>query len=442
MIAYSGGLDSHVLLHLCAACRTIYPEFEFSAAHVNHGLHADADHWGKHCSEICQSLGVSLSSLIVDAYPQKGRSPEEVARTARYSALSPLVTDNTVLLTAQHLDDQAETILLQMLRGSGLSGLSGMAESASFGQGVLFRPLLAYPRVELLDYATSNHLHWIEDPSNVDESYARNYLRQRVMPLLRQRWPSASKTIARSGRHCAEARSIQDLFIDQRLDSKNLPISNCLRISALQRLAKPVQIAMLRRWIGRNGRRNPSHKIMNRIIDEMLPAAADRNPYVTWGATDLRRYQGAFYLMPKLKVFDSTQVLHWDGIERLGLPCGNGWLSADNGAENGISGSAWRDGQIQIQFYRGGELCSLPGRSGRQRLKKLFQQHTVPPWVRSRIPLIYIDGKLAAVGDLWVCRPFEESGAGAVRLSWQGHELAWKIIGSTANRVTNRFSNE
>ena len=442
LIAYSGGLDSHALLHLCVACKTIDPELKFSVAHVNHGLHADADYWEKHCSEVCQSLGLSLTRLRVDASPGTGQSPEEAARIARYSALSSLVTDNTVLLTAQHLDDQAETVILQMLRGSGLSGLSGMAQSTSFGQGLLFRPFLACPRVALSDYATANQLHWIEDPSNIDESYARNYLRQRIMPLLRQRWPAASKTIARSGQHCAEANLIQNLFIDEKLDLKNRAVSKCLQISELQGLARPVQVAVLRRWIGDHGCRNPPHKIMDRIMQEMLPAATDKNPYVTWGETDLRRYRGAFYLMPKLQDFDSTQVLNWDGVDPLELPCGNGWLSVDHGAGIGISGSAWQNGQIRIQFYRGGEICSLPGRSTRQRLKKLFQQHTVPPWVRRRMPLIYIDGELAAVGDLCVCRPFDELGAAGVRLHWQGYDLAWKTTGATANRMTGRFSNE
>jgi len=428
LIAYSGGLDSQVLLHLCSAYRFIDPKFEFEVVHVNHGLQRDADHWARDCADKCRSLGLPMQVLKVDAIPGKGQSPEEAARIARYNALKSIVCNKTVLLTAQHCDDQAETVLLQLLRGGGLAGLSGMPAQAAFGQGILYRPLLFYPREVLAGYAKRNQLDWIEDPSNLNDSFDRNFLRRQVIPLLRSRWPAMSKTIARSGRHCAVAQSVLDPIIEDRLESVRHPTRNCLQISELLRSDKTIQCLLLRHWITKSGRRNPSDVILNRIIEEVLPAEVDKCPFVAWKDAEVRRYRNEIFLMAPIANFDQSQVICWDGLQPLGLSSGNGCLEVTTAASSGISAVIWRDSKIEVRFYRGGESCLLSGRSGHHRLKKLFQEYGVPPWVRKRMPLIYIDGNLAAVGDLLICEPFtNKSERGSIRLRWFGHGLAWGI---------------
>ena len=435
LIAYSGGLDSQVLLHLCSACKLIDPKFEFAVVHVNHGLQRDADSWARDCADKCRSLGLPMQVLTVNAAPGKGQSPEEAARIARYDALKSLVCDNTVLLTAQHRDDQAETILLQLLRGGGLAGLSGMPALTSFGQGMLYRPLLFYPRDVLERYAKRYKLDWIEDPSNLDESFDRNFLRRQVIPMLRSRWPAMSKTIARSGKHCAEAQSVLDATIQDWLESVVHPSRNSLQISELLRSDKTIQRLLLRHWIKGRGYRNPSDVILNRIIEEVLPAAADKCPCVAWKEAEVRRYRNELFLTAPIDNFDQAQVLFWDGLQPLALSSGNGCLEAISDASSGIPVVVWNDSTIEVRFYQGGESCLLPGRSGHHRLKKLFQEYGVPPWVRKRIPLVYIDGNLAAVGDLFACEPFTKKGEhGSIRLRWFGHGLGWeKVIDKESN---------
>ncbi len=426
LIAYSGGLDSQVLLHLCSACKFIDPKIEFSVVHVNHGLQRDAANWARDCADNCRSLGLPMRVLKVDAIPAKGQSPEEAARLARYNALKSLVYDETVVLTAQHRDDQAETVLLQLLRGGGLAGLSGMPVQALFGRGVLYRPLLSYSQEALAGYANRHKLDWIEDPSNSDESFDRNFLRRQVIPLLRSRWPAMSKTIARSGRHCAEARSVLDSIIDARLESVLNVNRNTLKISELLRSDKIIQRLLLRNWILRLGYRNPSDVILSRIVEEVLPVAADKCPCVRWKEAEIRRYRNELYLIAPMDSFDQGQLIFWDGVQPLALSPGNGFLEVITDTSSGISAVVWSDRKIEVRFYQGGESCLLPGRSGHHRLKKLFQQYGVPPWVRQRMPLIYIDGILAAVGDLLVCEPFSNAGGhGSIRLRWSGHALGW-----------------
>ena len=202
-VAYSGGVDSHVLLHFCASIKLL--KDKITAVYVHHGLQAEAESWAKHCEKTAEGLGVDFLVLRVNAYAKSGESPEEAARNARYAALKSLMDADDMLLLAQHREDQLETVLLQLFRGSGLRGLSGMPERMAFGQGVMLRPLLNIPKQAINDYAQAHQLSWVEDPSNQSNDYDRNFLRNAVVPLLKQRWPAIDKTVSRSAKHCADA---------------------------------------------------------------------------------------------------------------------------------------------------------------------------------------------------------------------------------------------
>lgn len=404
-IAYSGGLDSHVLLDLCASIRQ-QTGWEFHAVHVHHGLLPQAEAWTAHCEAVCRDLDLPCLILRVDAKAKPGESPEEAARLARYGALREHLQPGEIILTAQHQDDQAETLLLQLLRGAGLAGLAAMGEISPLEPGWLLRPLLGFSRQELREYALARGLNWIEDPSNQDSAYDRNFLRNQVIPLLSQRWPGLNKALARTATHCAEAQQqLNDLAADLCATALN-DDGQTLSVTRLQQFKPADQRLVLREWMRVGGFRRPSQAVIERILREVLPARIDKTPLVAWREGEVRRYRDGLYLLPPSQPLDSSQVLAWDGQASLILPQGNGRLTASIRPAPGIALDCWQSKAIAIRFRQGGESCRLPGRTGTHELKKLFQEKGIPPWLRDRAPLIYLDGELAAVAGWWVCEPF------------------------------------
>ncbi|MGX2039689.1 tRNA lysidine(34) synthetase TilS [Methylocaldum sp. MU1018] len=401
-IGYSGGLDSQVLLHLCAGLKARHPDFEFTAAHVHHGLQASADEWAEFCEATCRTLGIPFRLLSVDAAAKPGESPEEAARNARYDALRALLSESEVLLTAQHRDDQAETVLLQLLRGAGIAGLAAMPERTALGPGFLLRPLLSFSRRQLREYAQAHGLTWIEDPSNRDLSYDRNFIRHEVLPLLEKRWPASRDSLARTARHCAEAQALLNSLAEDLLKSVIHPERNTLILDRLRDCAEPDRRLILREWLRSGGFRMPSTRILERASKETLNARPDRNPTIRWSEGEIRRYRGELFLMPAAPPFHPHEIIPWDGAATLHLPDGNGELGATPEKRQGISLAAWRSGKITVRYRQGGESLRLPGREGSHDLKKLFQEAGIPPWIRERTPLIYIDDELATVAGWWV----------------------------------------
>lgn len=417
-VAYSGGVDSHVLLHALASLRPL-PGMEVGAVHVNHGLQADAGHWQAHCLEVCRGLDIPCIALQVDGRAAAGESPEAAARQARYRALRAWLPPGHCLLTAQHLDDQAETLLLQLLRGSGVRGLAAMPSLVAFGEGHLLRPLLGFPRASLLAYARQHGLQWIEDPSNTDTGLDRNYLRHHILPVLRERWPAMSETLARSAGHCAEAA---DLLADlgtrdiTALAQDNL---ETLSVAGLQQLPPARRRNALRHWMTLRGGTAPSTAVLSRVNNDILGGRADAEPCVRFGRHELRRYRDRLYLLPLSPEPPTDQVLEWDIDRALAVPDAGGVLTASRACGRGIRRSAVRR-SVQVSFRRGGERCRPAGRRHHHALKKLLQEAGVPPWERRRLPLIYVEGRLAAVSGLWVCEPFSAAPdeAGLV-IHWQ-----------------------
>ena len=404
LIALSGGCDSTVLLQVMAALRADYIP-ELIAVHVNHGLQDDASIWAEHCEVACRSLNVPLIQLDLGLRIAKGESVEAVARHARYQAIKKQMVDGDMLLTAHHQDDQAETVLLQLLRGSGPSGLAAMPQWTTFGCGFHARPLLGFSREQLHGYASAEELSWIDDTSNRDTRYDRNFLRQEVLPALVRRWPAMARTLSRSASHCAEAQRLIDEMAMADLEGMQDEGEGALLVEELSKLPAPRRRAVLRAWIRAQGFQVPDTARLDRLQDEMLNAASDRAPMIYWPGVEVRRYQGRLFLMNPLPRHDPERVFEWDGQSPLELPSSLGTLNTDTGI-GGIDPDKWSEGHIQVRFRCGGERCRLVGRGHSHGLKKLLQEQGLPPWQRDRLPLIYIDDQLAAVGDLWVCQPF------------------------------------
>jgi tRNA(Ile)-lysidine synthase len=404
-VAYSGGVDSHVLLHALASIRASLG-CRIGAVHVNHGLHEHAAEWETHCREVSRTLAVPFVSLRVDARAAAGESPEAAARAARYAALQDWLAPGDCLLTAQHQDDQAETLLLQLLRGSGVKGLAAMPVRADFGAGQLRRPLLDCARQALLAYARENDLDWIDDPSNQDTGLDRNFLRHRVVPELRERWPALSATLARSARHCAEATRALAQLAELDLAAVAGETARALQVSGLQRLSMERRRNALRHWCMRQCGSTPSTAVVERMLTDVLAGRVDAEPCVRWGDHELRRYRDQVYLLGQAPLELPAGMLDWPLPRPLVLPGDGGTLSVTTETGGGIRAAAVAGNLLQVGFRHGGERCRPGGRRHHHALKKLFQEHGVLPWERSRIPLIYIGNELAAVAGLWVCEPF------------------------------------
>ena len=401
-IGYSGGVDSHVLLHLCASI-TLLKE-KITAVYVHHGLQAEAESWAKHCEKTAKSLGVDFIVLRVNAIANQGESPEEAARNARYAALKSLIGVDDVLLVAQHRDDQLETVLLQLFRGSGLRGLSAMPESMAFGKGVMLRPLLNVSKLAIDDYARVHRLSWVEDPTNLSHDYDRNFLRNAVLPLLKQRWPACDKTVARSAGHCADAQVLISTLAEELFHQVFNAADQTLCISRLKLYDSIKQPLVIRQWFQTLRLKMPTQAFVERLQSEVLSARADSDPVLSGQGYCARRYRDKLYCLKQVAP-DTLRDCIW--------PTGQASITVSEHqtlscvpSSMGISRVQWQNATVMIKARRGGEKMRLHGREGHHALKQLFQEAGIPPWERTEIPLVYLDDKLAAVGDLWISADF------------------------------------
>jgi len=402
-IAYSGGLDSTVLLHLCAGLKIPGVDRLFKAIHVHHGLHPLADTWVAHCEDECRTLGIELHIHHVDAQAAPGQSPEEAARKARYRAIQHQIEPGDTVLLAQHQDDQAETLLLQLFRGAGLAGLAAMPVHALLVPGYVLRPLLYVSRSTLREFAKTQGLNWVEDSSNLDPGFQRNFLRNTILPELQTHWPGLARALSRTARHCAEAVELLDSSAAKLLKDARRPADNALNTNVLSNLVPGEQKLLIRAWLKDSEYRMSSAAVLDRILEHCLGADPDRNPIVRWTEGEVRRYREHLFLLPPLPRFLATTEVSWPKEEeRLVLPGGNGELITETVPDGGIPLIRWQASIRTIRYRQGGEKIRLPGRAGTHQLRKLFQEAGIPPWIRERIPLIYLDDQLAAVGGYWL----------------------------------------
>jgi tRNA(Ile)-lysidine synthase len=401
VVGYSGGADSSVLLHALAHNAAARAR-GLRAMHVDHGLHEDSAAWSEHCRAAAAGFGIPLDVVRVEVERDRGTGLEDAARSARTAAFERLLRPGEILTLAHHRDDQAETVLLKLLRGAGPEGLGGMRELRTFAQGHLWRPLLDLPRSVLLDYARRHDLHWLDDPSNTDTTLRRNFLRNDILPRLETRWPGADIALAHSA---AWARNAAD-FIDaeahkalarlQGLDPATLVWRDWLALP--DALRDPV----LRLWLRDLSLDEPAHFHVAELERQLREANDDRLPCVRFAQTELRRYRDLVYALRPLPPLPDHWQAAWNGDAALPLPAG-GTLA--------LSPPRRLDSPLSVRYRQGGERIKPAGSAHTRDLRLLFQETGVPPWLRDRIPLIFLDGELIAVGDLFV------SDAGAALVS-------------------------
>ena len=408
-VAFSGGLDSHVLLHALSCLAADYP-FSLHAIHINHSLHPESSEWANHCQAVCDDLGMPLIVKTITVNADKGGSLEAAARDARYTALAEALPENGICITAQHINDQTETILLQLLRGAGVHGLAAMPASKNFAQGRLLRPLLGHSRESLNDYARSHQLVWVEDPSNRDHQFDRNFLRHEILPVLRQRWPGLDKSLSRSAGHAASAATMLDEIAQSDLLHCQVtcnhffpPAITSLRVDLLTGLSTIHQKNALRYWTRMHGLSVPGDERLQTLI-RLLEESPEKGE-ILWPAGAFRLYNNILWLCdcPGL----STPIdkgLDWnpDSPQQVDQPKLE--LKATKLAGEGIALSTVGASLLRVSFRQGGEIYRMPGKYGSKTLKKLMQDLAVPPWLRASLPLIYLDDELIAVSSLW-CNP-------------------------------------
>lgn len=414
-VAFSGGLDSCVLLHaLCHLRESL--GLSLHAVHVDHGLHPDSSGWARRARQTCDRLKIPCAVERVQVTHVREHGLEDAARRARYACLSRHVSQGEVLLTAHQADDQAETVLLQLLRGTGVHGLAAMPAMTAFHAGRLARPLLGFTRGQLAAYARREKLEWIDDTSNNDPRFSRNYLRHQVFPLLEAHWPEVSRRIARLAGMAAEAAELLDNLAESDWSVCRGAQEARLSVGALRGLPTPRQRNLVRYWLRRQGFLAPTAMHLDQVLTQVMRDPRSNRAVIRWAGIEVCRYRDELIALRPRGATDSGWRIHWNLTDPLEIP-GVGFLRAEKSQGDGLS--CERVGQLPIivGLRQGGEICRLPGRAHHHKLKKLLQEAGIPPWERNRLPLVYVNGELAAIGDRWVCEPYAA----------RANEPGWKL---------------
>ncbi len=420
-VAFSGGVDSTVLAHALSKQRRRLRRLRL--VHVDHGLQAASGEWSRQCARVARAWRVPFVGLRANIERARGISPEAAARDARYALLAAAMEPGEVLVTAQHRDDQVETLLLQLLRGAGVSGLAAMPAIAPFGPGCIVRPLLDVSRAELEAYARAHGLAWLDDPSNLELRFARNFLRHRVLPVIREQWPGADRALARSAAHMAEAREL--LGTVAAADLASAADGDALNAAALRRLPLARRRNALRAFIARAGVELPETARLQEISRAMLDARADAQPEVRWNGAVMRRRLGRVELSHQMPAAqqDREQNWNWRRQARLQLGSDGAQLQLIDDAAGPID-LALLPARLIVRTRRGGERLR-PSRGARlQDLKKLLQAGRVPAEQRARMPLVFDGERLIAAGDRWVDASVRATAASARRARLRWHHAA------------------
>ena len=395
-------MDSVVLLHLLHKLASRFT-WQLSAVHVHHGISQHADEWAKFCVELCARHHILLHVEHVDIAPLRAaHGIEAAARKLRHAAFATQPCDFVAL--AHHADDQAETLLLQLLRGAGVRGASAMpvlslskrpllAQRAGLPE--LLRPLLHCSRQEILDYAATHDLQWIEDESNSDDNYPRNFLRHRVLPLLSEKFPAYRATLTRSAQHFAEASSLLDELAQQ--DAAQAIEGETLAVAALKVLSPPRAKNLLRYFLHGLNAPMPQAVQLDDMLQQLCHARKDAAVCITYGNWQVRRYQGRVYALRAMGNFDRNFRLPWQGETELVWPALNMRLKFDQSAGGGLSLAKLRRARVTLRPRQGGETLRPHLHAATRTLKNLLQEHHIPPWQRDRLPLLYCGDELVCV---------------------------------------------
>ncbi len=400
LVGLSGGIDSVVLLHVLVRALQ-WPVDRLSAMHVNHQLSPHATRWAAFCTRLCRKLGVPLQ--VADVKVVHGNSTEAAARAARYGVFA--ATGVKLVVLAHNRDDQAETVLLQLLRGAGPLGLAAMPElkPAMRGAPAVLRPLLDVPRADIAAYARAHRLKWVEDESNRDRAYLRNFLRHDILPVLAAKVPGAGATLARAARYQAEAADLLDELARQDFGRGKMTTLPVLRLA---RLDSPRARNLLRYFLRVNGVAMPDAVRLDELLRQATGARLDARVSVVLDRVEVRRFRGHLHIVKPLPRTTANLEWTWDGRGTLHIPELGGALCLVKRRGTGIDARRLRDAVLIVRTRRGGESLRLRTGARRRTVRNLLQEAAIAPWVRDRLPCIFVNGELACVTDLGVDSAF------------------------------------
>ncbi|MEI6893372.1 MAG: tRNA lysidine(34) synthetase TilS [Colwellia sp.] len=422
IIAYSGGIDSQVLLHALMQLKQKKLIFnDITVCHVNHGLSKNAERWQNFAEQTCLNLAVKLIVKCVNVQPKAQQSLEALARDARYNALQSLTDKKSLILTGHHSDDQSETFLLALKRGAGLKGLASMSEQTQLGQHLLVRPLLSVSRQEIENYAENHSLVWIDDESNQDTSFDRNFIRQKIMPMLRARWPSINNTINRSASHCLAGQELLDELASQDLIHCKSSESS-LSVFALKKLSPARFNNLIRFFMAQHHCLMPSTEQVNQVR-EQLKAKHDKTPQIKVANHFFRRFKGVLFLTPEyndisdwqenIELFQNQSLIEDLTLslpDKLGKLLFRTKTTFSGNRENNKRLPAIllpkQGQQVSIRFCHDNPKCLPHFRQHSRSVKKVLQELNIAPWQRKRIAFLYYDHELVAAVGLFICKPF------------------------------------
>lgn len=418
VVALSGGVDSVVLLDLLVPLAATM-KFKLFAVHVDHGISGNADQWVKFCCNLCRTLAVPVSVSHLKISKQPGVSLEAVARQARYQIFSRLKADFIVL--AQHLNDQAETLMLQLLRGAGVKGLAAMPvirkqEPATAPK--ILRPLLEISRGTIEQYAQQNKLDWIHDESNDNTSFDRNFLRHEIFPLLEKRYPSYKTSFSRSSRHLAEATHLLDDLAA--LDKKKGFVAGKLQTEHLRQLSLPRARNLFRYTLTQQGVTLPSTAKLDDILQQLRSVKNDNKLHINFGDHEVRCYRGAISILPETVMPDQAFLTLWQGEDRLALKQLTGSIIFAHKKNTGINLQKLTREPVSLRLREGGERFKPDCNRPRRKLKNLLQEVLLPPWERGMLPLLFSGEHLVWVPGIGIDCDFQVvSGKSGLVPDWQ-----------------------
>ncbi|PCI37739.1 MAG: tRNA lysidine(34) synthetase TilS [Thiotrichales bacterium] len=407
-IGYSGGLDSSVLLHVIANSDFLKQHnIEISAVHVNHKLHKDSSTWVQHCKEFADSLQINF-----DIHTVKEDVPinniEAWAREQRYEGFNQVMTQPAdLLLTAHHQQDQSETLLLRLLRGAGVTGLSAMQACRQFANGLHIRPLLTISKTQLHEYAKAHKLQWIEDSSNDDLHFSRNYLRHKLMPVLQKKWPMANSMLARSAELLQESDKLLESYAALLLEKVLNKTFHALYIAKLKQFDNATRKLILKHWLSSQYNLQLTYKNFAYIENHILAAQVDAEPLLQIGNMQLRRYQNHLYCVP-LTTETFAYNIKWNGEKALQVPGYNETLTKEYLQAQGLNIAKldWYDIQVCSRKHFTQARCQPYDRAHSQTLKKCLQEAGVPAWLRYHLPVICNGDEICMVVDAFVCKGY------------------------------------
>lgn len=415
-VGLSGGVDSVVLLDILAKLADT-TGFYLSAVHVDHGISKNADQWRQFCQKLCDEFAIPLSIFRVQITQQAQQSLEAAARQARYQAFARVDTDYIAL--AQHQDDQVETLLLQLLRGAGVKGLSAMPAVRPLADTSikLLRPMLAIPRATILHYAQSRHLSWVDDESNTNTDFNRNYLRHRVFPIIETRFPAYRKTLARTCRHLGEASQLLDELAQ--LDGEQAMTQNTLSLEKLRTLDFARAKNLLRYFLAQTLPHFPSTTRLSELLRQLCTTTSDNRLSFQFEKMEILCYRGVVQCLPMKSTDENHFTVLWQGEQQLVIQPLQGILIFTNRSGAGIDLQKLSQQTVTIRTRSGGEKFQPDAKRPRRSLKKFFQEAVIPPWQRNTLPLLFCADTLVWVPGIGTDCHFQAApGIPGLEVTW------------------------